>query len=129
MSTAIVYIDHSEVRAGQLEALRLAIDELVAFVRANEPQLIAYNFYLSEDGRQMSVVAVHPDAASLALHMRVAGPLFGRFQPLIRLTRIEAYGELGAELRTQLQKKAELLGAAEVRVLPRHAGFARFGAG
>lgn len=48
MSATIVYIDHSEVREGQLEALRLAIDELVAFVRANEPRLIADNFYLSE---------------------------------------------------------------------------------
>ena len=69
MSRPLVYVDTSEVRDGALEELRGAIDELVEFVEANEPQLIAYSVYLSDDGRQMTVVHVHTDSASLEYHM------------------------------------------------------------
>jgi quinol monooxygenase YgiN len=76
MSDAIVYVDTSDVREGALEGLKAAIKELVDFVHANEPRLIAYNVYLSDDGTRMTVVHVHPDSASLEYHMEVAGPVF-----------------------------------------------------
>jgi hypothetical protein len=41
MSNAIVYIETADVREGALEELKSAINELVEFVEANVPQLIA----------------------------------------------------------------------------------------
>lgn len=41
MSEPIVYVDNSEIRDGKLEELKTALNELVEFVEANEPQLIA----------------------------------------------------------------------------------------
>jgi len=41
MSDGIVYVDTSDVREGTLEELKAAIKELVDFVAANEPRLIA----------------------------------------------------------------------------------------
>ena len=79
MSEPIVYIDTSEIRAGKLEELKTAMKELVKFVEANEPRLIAYNVYLEEDGTRMTVVHLHPDSASLEFHMKVAGPAFPKF--------------------------------------------------
>jgi hypothetical protein len=49
MSDAIVYVDTSNVHEGALEALKAAMKELVDFVDANEPRLIAYNAYFSEE--------------------------------------------------------------------------------
>lgn len=60
MSEAIVYVDTSEVREGALEDLKMAIKELADFVDANEPQLLAYNIYLSDDGTKMTVMHIHP---------------------------------------------------------------------
>ena len=77
MSQPLVYVDTSAVREGALEQLKHAIGELANFVEENEPQLISYNVYFSEDGTQMSVVHVHADSASLDYHMDVAGPRFG----------------------------------------------------
>jgi hypothetical protein len=54
MSDLILYVDTSEVREGALEELKPAIKELVDFVEANEPRLIAYNVYLSDDGTTMT---------------------------------------------------------------------------
>lgn len=90
-------------------------------------QLISY-FYLDEDGTRMTVVAIHPDSASMESRMRVAGPLFRRFADFIRLSSIEVYGELSDALLKQLRQKAEMLGSGSVRVQRLQAGFYRLAA-
>jgi quinol monooxygenase YgiN len=126
MLDAIVYVDTAEVREGALEELKEGMKELVAFAQANEPRLIAYNVYFSDDGTRMTVVHVHPDSASLEYHMEVAGPFFRRFVELVTLSSINVYGELSEGLLAQLQEKAQLLGRGAVEVDALHAGFTRF---
>jgi hypothetical protein len=88
----LVYVDTSEVREGALGQLREAIGALAGFVEQNEPRLVSYSVYFSEDGRRMTVVHVHADAASLDHHMEVAGPRFAAFADLVRLSSIHIYG-------------------------------------
>jgi quinol monooxygenase YgiN len=128
MSSPIVYVDTSDVREGALEELKAAIKELADFVDANEPRVIAYGVYLSEDGTTMSVVQVHPDSASLEYHMEVAGPAFRRFVDLVSLSSIQIYGEPSEKLLKQLHGKARLLGRGAVTVAGMHAGLTRFAA-
>lgn len=127
MSPPLVYVDTSDVREGALEELKGAIKELVEFIDANEPQLIAYNVFLSDDGSQMTVVHEHVDSASLDYHMEVAGPAFRRFADLITLSSIRVYGEPSDTALTQLHEKARMLGSGEVIVHGWQAGFTRFG--
>jgi hypothetical protein len=124
-SDVILYLDTSDVREGALEALKPALDRLVDFVEANEPQLIAYNVYFSEDGRRLTVVSVHPDSASLEHHMEVAGPLFRQFVDLVTLNSIHIYGEPSEKVLEQSNEKARLLGRGTVVVQSLHAGFTR----
>lgn len=128
MPDAIVYVDTAEVREGALAELKEGMKELVAFAQANEPRLLAYNVYFSEDGTRMTVVHVHPDSASLEYHIEVAGPFFRRFVGLVTLSSINVYGEASEGLLAQLQEKAELLGRGAVEVAALHAGFTRFAA-
>jgi hypothetical protein len=44
---------------------------LVEFIEANEPRLIAFNEYADETGDEVTVVQVHPDAASMEAHMQI----------------------------------------------------------
>ena len=127
MSDPIVYVDTSDVREGALDALKDAIKELVDFVEANEPRLIAYNVYLSDDGTSMTVVHVHPDSASLEYHMEVVGPVLRRFVHLVTLTSIHIYGEPTDKLLKQSHEKVRLLGRGTVVVEALHAGFTRLG--
>lgn len=127
MSEPIVFIDSSEICEGKLEELRTAIEELVEFVRANEPRPIAYNVYIQEDGSRMTVVQVHPDSASMEFHMEVAGPAFPRFVELIKLLTMDVYGEPSDHLMEQMRQKVRLLGDGTVVVHQLDAGFARFG--
>jgi hypothetical protein len=126
MSQPLVYIDTSHVRDGALEELKGAIGDLTAFVETHEPQIISYAVYFSPDARQMTVIHVHADAASLDLHMDVAGPRFGRFAELLTLSSIRIFGAPSVRSVRQLEDKVRLLGAGEVAVHPLHTGFGRF---
>lgn len=127
MAETIVYVDHSEIRPGRVEEVKKGIAELVEFVKANEPQLVYYAFYLNEAGSSMTVVAVHPDSASLDLHLRIGGPEFRKLAELIDLRLIEVYGEPSERVLRQLNQKALVLGEhGRVVVNQLEAGFARF---
>jgi hypothetical protein len=121
----IVYVDISEVRQGALDELKEGLMNLVDFIKAEEPRLIAYNVYFSADGSRMTVVNVHPDSASLEYHMEVAGPLFRQFVELVRLSSIHIYGEPSEKALKQAHEKARLLGGGTVEVDLLHAGFTR----
>jgi hypothetical protein len=124
----IVVIDSSEIREGRIDELKTALTQLVEFVEANEAEPIAYSIYIDEDRRRMTVMQIHPNSASMELHMRLAGPIFRNFTELLVLSRVDFYGTPSDTLLQQMRQKAELLGNAPVVVNELHAGFARFGA-
>jgi quinol monooxygenase YgiN len=126
MPGPIVFVDSSEIHEGKLEELRAAVAELAAFVEANEPDPVSYQVYFSDDGRRMTVVQVHPDAASMERHMEVAAPIFARFADLLTLRTVDVYGSPSEAVLDRLRRKAELLGTATVAVHDLQAGFARF---
>ena len=123
----IIAVDSSQIRAGRIDELKAGLAELVEFVEANEAGPIAYRVYIDEDGTRMTVVQIHPNSASMELHMRLAGPIFQRFTDLVVLSRIDLYGRPSDALVEQMRQKAGLLGNAAVVVSELHAGFARFG--
>ena len=73
----------------------------------------------------MTVTAVHPDSASLELHMEVGRDEFGRLAELITLRQIEVYGAVSDRVRELLAQKAAALGGASVRIVERFDGFVR----
>jgi quinol monooxygenase YgiN len=127
MSEILVYVDRSSVREGALEELRPAIAELAEFVQANVLRVLSYSVYFSDDGREMTVVHVHPDAASLDDHLEIAGPRFAPFRDLVTLSGITIYGRPSAQALRKLEEKLTLLGSGEVVVQTAHAGFSRPG--
>ena len=121
----VVYIDHSDIHEGRLEDLKDGIRRLADVIKVREPQLIAYGFHLDEEGGQMTVTAVHPDSASLELHMEIGSEEFRKLGDMITLTEIEVYGSISARVREMLEQKAKMLGGRAVKVVERFEGFAR----
>jgi hypothetical protein len=126
MAAPLVYVDTSDVRDGALESVKSAIEDLVGFIETNEPKLLAYGVYLSDDGARMTVVHVHTNSSSLEYHLEVGGPAFKPFIDLIELRAIDVYGEPSKKAVEQLRAKARMLGSGEVTVHPPAGGFARF---
>jgi hypothetical protein len=123
-SEPIVYIDHSDIREGALEELKAGVQRLVEFIEAREPHLITYGFYIDENAGKMTVVAVHPDSASLELHMDVGGEEFRKLGHLLTLTGIECYGRPSERALEMMRAKAAALGDGRTVVsIRRFAGF------
>jgi len=123
-SEPIVYIDHSDIKDGKLEELKAGIRRLVDFLDAREPQLISYGFHIDEDAGRMTVIAVHPDSASLEFHVEIGGPEFRKLADFISLTAIEVYGRPSEKALEQVRLKAAVLGdGGTVVSIGRFAGF------
>jgi hypothetical protein len=127
LSEPIVYIDSSTIRDGKLQELEAGMKELAGFVEANEPQMISYGFFLDRERTRMTLIAIHPDAASMEFHLEVAGPLFRKFRAWIDMKSIDIYGRPSAKVLAQLREKARMLGCSSVAVHELHSGFDRFG--
>lgn len=121
----IVYIDTSTIRDGKLEEVKAAVRHLVEFVDGNMPRLRSYGVFLDDARRRMTVVAIHPDSASLEYHMEVGAAEFQKFAGLIDLSRIDVYGPITHSVLERLHAKARALGSDVVDVHQQHAGFAR----
>lgn len=126
MSSPILVVDSSDIREGKLDEVKAGVEELVAFVEANEAEPLAYDIYFDEAGTLMTVVQIHPDSASLERHLTVAGPMFRRFADLLTLARVDVYGGASEAALEQIRGKAQLLGKASVLVHELHSGFTRY---
>ena len=125
MSNPILVVGSSEIREGKLEEVKAGVEDLVAFVEANEAEPVAYNIYFDEAGTQMTVAQIHPCPESLECHLTVAGPVFRKFADLLTLVRVDVYGRPGEAALKQMRSKAQLLGNAPVVVHELHSGFSR----
>ncbi len=122
---SVIYVDHSRVLEGKLDALKASMTELAAFVEAQEPRIRSYDVFFTSDGARMTVINQHDDVESLEFHLTVGGPRFKPIGAFIRLLSIDVYGPVSDAAFGQLQQKAEMLGPAPVTVHERGAGFER----
>ena len=124
-SGLIVYIDRSDVSEDRKQDLKAGIRRLVDVIQSREPQLISYAFHLDDEAAAMTVVAVHPDSASLELHLEIGRTEFRKLAGMVTLRQIEVYGSVSDKARAMLQEKARMLGGSDVTVHERFAGFDR----
>ena len=129
MTEPILYIDVSDIRPGKLDTVKALMADLVAFVEANEPQLIAYQFFIDDSEQTMTCVALHPHSASMELHMNIGWEKFRAFGEHIDQRSIDVYGDASENVIARLHHKIEMLGRGTVIVHRLDAGFIRLGAG
>jgi hypothetical protein len=126
MSGPLIMISRSRVKPGRRETYEAHLRQATEMVESEEPRVIAFNSWTSEDGTEVSTVHFHPDADSLDTHLklyveRLAGPV---------AEAVDSY-ELdiwGAASESALNALRSVPGM-HVRVLPVHeGGFVRLGA-
>src|SRR5665213_835149 len=71
MPGPFIFIATNRLKPGALEAERRRVPQLCEFIEANEPRVLAFNEYVDDDGTEVAVVQVHPDAESMEFHMGV----------------------------------------------------------
>jgi hypothetical protein len=106
------------------------VSDLVAFIDANEPRLIAFNEYLNEAGDEVTVVQVHPDAASMEAHMQIVRERAqaAYAETLDATVRVQVFGRPTPAILEALRQQAG--GGVEISVNGEHlGGFTRSTAG
>ena len=71
MAGPFIFIGTHRLKEGKFEDFKANSAALADVVESNEPRIIAFNIYANEEGDEVSVVQVHPDAESMMLHMQV----------------------------------------------------------
>src|SRR4051812_36044428 len=71
MPGPFIFVATNRVREGKLEGEKQRVPGWIDCIRSNEPRLIAFHEYLSEDGTEVEYVQVHPDTDSFENHLRV----------------------------------------------------------
>ena len=95
MAAPFIVIRTFTIKEGKLEGFKQFLREFFKIVEANEPRLLAVNAYVDEDGTEAAFVLVHPDAASMELHEKVAHEHTERARRefLDAATSIQVYGK------------------------------------
>jgi hypothetical protein len=108
MSGPFIFIATNKLKEGKLEDERARVPGLSDFIEANEPRLIAFHEYADENGSEVAVVQVHPDADSMEFHMEVvrerAAQAYG--ETLEATTGIQVLGPPGAAVLSMLRQQA-----------------------
>jgi hypothetical protein len=98
MTGPLIFVATNRLKHGKLDRETKRVPDLVDFIQANEPRLIAFNEYANEEGTEVAVVQVHPDADSLIFHMTlVADRAASAYADTIdATTNIQIFGERAA---------------------------------
>jgi len=108
MAGPFIFIATNRLNPGKVEAERHRVPGLVDFIEANEPRLIAFNEYVNDEGTEVAVVQVHPDAASFEFHMGAVRERASRAyeETLDATTGIQVFGAPTQGILEMLRRQA-----------------------
>jgi len=108
VSGPFIFIATNRLKPGKLDEERKRVPGLVDFVEANEPQMIAFNEYVNDDGTEVAVVQIHPDAESMAFHMEVVAERAAAAyaETVAATTSIQVFGTPSEAILEMLERQA-----------------------
>jgi hypothetical protein len=122
VSGPFIFIATNRLKPGKLDEEKARVPGLVEFVEANEPRLLAFNEYANDEGTEVAVVQVHPDADSMAFHMEVVAERAATAyaETLDSTTGIQVFGTPGNAVVEMLRRQAGA--GVPLSIKPHHLG-------
>ena len=108
MTGPFIFIATNRLKPGKLDSEKKRLPDLIEFIQANEPRLIAFNEYANEEGTEVAVVQVHPDADSMVFHMNVIAERAASAyaDTLDATTNVQVFGTPSATVTDMLRRQA-----------------------
>ena len=116
MSAPLILISLSEIKEGKLREYRAFSQEMIEVIEANEPRLLGFGTYVSEDGTHATTVQIHPDAESMMFHFQIVREKMDIAFERLELKSVKLCGELN-EQALEMAKQISGSGVA-VDVIP-----------
>lgn len=92
MSGPFVVISKSRIKPGRAEAYAALSEDFFRDVEEQEPRLLAFNGWESEDHTSSVVIQVHPDAESFEYHLKLFGERVKEAVDHLDVEGVELYG-------------------------------------
>jgi quinol monooxygenase YgiN len=92
MSQPIVFISHHRVKEGKLEGLKQLFRDATKSLEAEKRRTVVFLAYLSEDGAEVTIVHVFPDAEAMDLHFAGADERAAAAYEFVDPQAFEIYG-------------------------------------
>jgi hypothetical protein len=108
LSGPFIFIATNRLKPGKLADEKQRVPGLVDFVEENEPQVIALNEYANDDGTEVAVVQIHPDADSMESHLEVVAERAAAAyaETVAETTSIQVFGAPGDAVLDVLARQA-----------------------
>jgi hypothetical protein len=128
MSEPIIFISHQRVKEGKLEGYKQYYRQVAEQAKAEKPGTIAHLAYLNEDGAELSIIHIFPDAGSMELHMKGVDELAKKAYEYVEILSFEIYGK---PTDTVLENMMQIVGSGiALNIKPQLiGGYIRFNAG
>ena len=121
MTQPIVFISHSAIKDGQLEAFRAFIRTGAEALEADKPGTVVFLAYLDEDASEVSIVHVFPDADAMNAHLQGVEERSTAADAFIETKAYEIYGSPDEPVLQRMRAFAEGSGVP-LTVRPEHVG-------
>jgi hypothetical protein len=103
MSAPFVYVGTWTIKPGKQEEARKWLSDHTTFIEQNEPRMTAFHVYFDDEASKASVVQVHPDSASMELHMQLIAEHMGAaFEVIDTILSEQYYGPMSDSLSETL---------------------------
>jgi quinol monooxygenase YgiN len=120
MSEPIVFISHFRVKQGKFDSLMQLNQKVTEYIEANKPGTVAFLQYLNEQGTELSIIHVFPDADSFDRHIAGADERVKTALEIIEPTHREVYGMPSERVLAMLRPPDD--SGIEFQIMPNPAG-------
>jgi hypothetical protein len=122
MTGPFIFIATNRLKRGKLDSEKKRLPDLIDFIQANEPRLLAFHEYSNEEGTEVAVVQVHPDADSMVFHMNVIAERAASAyaDTLDATTNVQVFGTPSAAVTDLLRRQAGA--GVTLSIKPHHLG-------
>lgn len=88
------------IKPGELDNFKALVKEMVEATQANEPDMMTYEFFISEEGASCQIIERYVDSDAVMAHLGHFGSKFGdRFMALAEPKRSKVCGNPSDELK------------------------------
>ena len=107
MPGPIVFISHNTVKAGMLEGFRNAFGQVAQALGAEKPGTVVFLAFAADDGSEVSVVHVFPDADAMGQHLQGVQERTGMAVEFIQTKGYEIYGAPSEPILEEMRRSAD----------------------
>ena len=100
MNENIIAMAEFSIKPDELDNFKALVQEMVEATQANEPDIMTYEFFISEDGMSCQIIERYVDSAAVMAHLGHFGSKFGdRFMAFAEPKGSKVCGNPSDELR------------------------------